>query len=122
MLRTIIANVPISEYVVQYVSTLVRASRPKDPSSPDFVRKMVDWGAGPRAGQCLIWGAKAFAAMDGRLAVSTEDIRRAAAPVLRHRIGCNFAAGSEGVDSVEIVRRLIELVPEPQVPKYETRP
>jgi len=109
---------PISEYVVQYVSTLVRASRPKDPSAPDFVRKMVDWGAGPRAGQCLIWGAKAFAAMDGRYTVGIEDVRHVAVPAMRHRIACNFAAQAEGIDSVGIVKRLIETVPEPEVPKY----
>jgi len=97
---------------------LVRASRPKDQTAPDFVREMVDWGAGPRAGQCLIWGAKAFAAMGGRYTVSLEDIRHMSVPVMRHRIACNFSAQAEGVDSVEIVRRLIEAVPEPQVPKY----
>jgi len=117
-MQRLIANVPISEYVVQYVSTLVRASRPKDPSAPDFVRKMVDWGAGPRAGQCLIWGAKAFAAMDGRYTVGIEDVRHIAVPAMRHRIACNFAAQAEGIDSVGIVKRLIETVPEPEVPKY----
>jgi len=117
-MQKLIANVPVSEYVVDYVSRLVRASRPKDPTAPDFVRKMVDWGAGPRAGQCLIWGAKAFAAMGGRYTVSLEDIRQMAVPVMRHRIACNFAAQAEGIDSVEMVRRLIETVPEPEIPKY----
>lgn len=79
---------------------------------------MVDFGAGPRAGQYLIRGGKAFAAMDGRLTVSLDDVRRVAIPVLRHRIGCNFAASAEGIDSVEIVRRLLKHVPEPDVPKY----
>jgi MoxR-like ATPase len=83
---------------------------------------MVDWGAGPRAGQYLILGGKAFAAMDGRFTVSTEDVRRVAIPVLRHRIGCNFAASAEGVDSVEIVRRLLETVTEPDVEKYARKP
>ena len=117
-MQKLIATVPVSEYVVQYVSRLVRASRPRDPSSPEFIRRMVDWGAGPRGGQCLIWGAKAFAAMDGRYTVSIEDVRHVAVPVLRHRIACNFAAQAEGVDSVEIVRRLIDMVPEPEIPKY----
>ena len=94
-----------------------RRTRPRRTSSS----KMVDWGAGPRAGQYLILGGKAFAAMDGRYTVSTEDIRQVAVPVLRHRIGCNFAAQSEGVDSVEIVQRLLEAVPEPEVPKYGGR-
>ncbi len=117
-MQKLIANVPVSEYVVQYVSRLVRASRPKDPSAPEFVREMVDWGAGPRAGQCLVMGAKALAAMDGRYTVSLDDIRQAAVPTMRHRIVCNFAAQAEGVDSVAIVNRLLEAVPEPEVPKY----
>jgi MoxR-like ATPase len=120
-MQKIIASVPVSEYVVKYVSALVRASRPSDPSAPDFIRKMVDYGAGPRAGQHLLWAGKAFAAMDGRLTVSLDDVRRSAVPVLRHRIGCNFAASAEGVDPVEIVRRLLQHVPEPAVPKYEPR-
>ncbi len=117
-MQRLVSSIPITEYVIKYVAKLVRATRPTDPSAPDFVKKMVDWGAGPRAGQYLIMGGKAFAAMEGRLSVSVEDIRRVAIPVLRHRIGCNFAAGSEGIDSVEITRRLIQAVGEPEVPKY----
>jgi MoxR-like ATPase len=120
-MQKLVTSVPISQYVVKYVSRLVRATRPVDPSAPDFVKTMVDWGAGPRAGIYLILAGKAYAAMDGRFTVSTQDIRDAAVPVLRHRIGCNFAASSEGVDSVEIVRRLIETIGEPEVPKYEQR-
>jgi len=120
-MQKIVLKVPISKYVVKYVAQLVRATRPKDPTAPEFVRQMVDWGAGPRAGQYLILGGKAFAAMDGRYTVSIEDVRKVAVPVLRHRIGCNFAAASEGVDPVEIVRRLIEHVEEPEVPKYEDK-
>jgi len=120
-MQKLVATVPISEFVVKYVTRLVRATRPDDPTAPPFVKTMVNWGAGPRAGQYLIMGAKAFAAMDGRYTVSTADIRYVAVPVLRHRIGCNFAASSEGIDSVEIVRRIIEAVPEPEVPKYEKR-
>ncbi len=117
-MQRLVACVPVSEYVIGYVARLVRATRPTDPSAPDFVKKMVDWGAGPRAGQSLIMGGKAFAAMEGRYAVSIDDIRRVAVPVLRHRIGCNFAAQAEGVDSVEIVRRLLRTVTEPELPKY----
>ncbi len=120
MQRTV-TSVPISEYVVKYCSQLVRASRPSDPTAPDFIRKMVDYGAGPRAGQYLILGGKAFAAMDGRLTVSIEDVRRVAIPVLRHRIACNFAASAEGVDSVQIVKRLLDHVAEPEVPKYTAK-
>jgi MoxR-like ATPase len=118
-MQKLVASVPVSEYVIKYVARIVRATRPNDPTAPDFVQTMVDWGAGPRAGQYLILGGKAFAAMDGRYTVSTEDVRRVATPVLRHRIGCNFAASSEGVDSVEIVRRLLEYVPEPDIAKYD---
>jgi len=120
-MQKLVNTIPISDYVIKYVTKLVRATRPKDPTAPDFVQRMVDWGAGPRAGQYLILGGKAFAAMDGRYTVSTEDIRRVAVPVLRHRIGCNFAAGSEGVDTVEIVNRLIKAIGEPQVAKYAKR-
>ena len=121
-MQKLVASVPVSDYVIKYAARLVRATRPTDGSAPEFVRKMVDWGAGPRAGQYLILGAKAFAAMEGRFTVSTDDIRRVAVPVLRHRIGCNFAAASEGVDSVSIVHRLLQAVPEPDVPKYAARP
>ncbi|HUU58204.1 MAG TPA: MoxR family ATPase, partial [Phycisphaerae bacterium] len=117
-MQKLVAGIPVSEFVVKYAAAVVRATRPKDPTAPDFVKRMVDWGAGPRAGQYLILGGKAFAAMEGRYTVSIADVRRIAVPVLRHRIGCNFAAGSEGVDSVEIVRRLLKSVPEPEVPKY----
>jgi len=117
-MQRIVAGVPVSDFVIKYAARLVRATRPGDETAPDFVKKMVDFGAGPRAGQYLIMGGKAFAAMEGRLTVSTADIRRVAVPVLRHRIGCNFAAGSEGVDSVEIVKRLLQTIPEPDVAKY----
>ncbi len=114
-----VAAVPATDYVVDYAARLARASRPADASAPEFVRKFVDWGAGPRAGQCLIRAGKAFAAMDGRYSVSLEDIRRAAIPALRHRIACNFAAQAHGIDAVEIVRRLLEAVEEPRIPEFE---
>jgi len=104
---------------IGYVARLVRASRPGDASTPKFVKEFVDWGAGPRAGQFLIAGAKAIAAMDGRPAVTLADVRKVAIPVLRHRISTNFQAQAEGIDSVTVVKRLIEAVPEPNVPKYE---
>ena len=80
---------------------------------------MVDWGAGPRAGQHLVLAGKAFAAMSGRVAVSVQDIKNAAVPVLRHRISANFAAQANRVGPVEIIRRLLDEIPEPQVAKYE---
>ncbi len=121
-MQKLIAAIPVTDYVIDYAARLTRASRPVDPSSPDFVKKYVDWGAGPRAGQFLIWGGKAFAAMDGRYNVSLDDVRNVAVPVLRHRIACNFAAQAQGLDSVKIVHKLIETVPEPKLPKYEPAP
>jgi MoxR-like ATPase len=97
----------------------VRATRPQHPESPAFIRKTVEWGAGSRAGLYLIQGAKAFAAMEERPYVSCEDVRRVAIPVLKHRISTNFQAQMEGIDSVKIVRKLLESIEEPKVPKYE---
>lgn len=118
-MQKLIAAIPATDYVIDYALRLTRASRPAEPASPDFVKKFVDWGAGPRAGQSLLWAGKAFAAMDGRYSVSLDDIRLAAIPVLRHRIACNFAAQAQGLDSVRIVRRLIAETPEPTIPMFE---
>jgi MoxR-like ATPase len=121
-MQKLIAAIPATEYVIDYAAAIVRASRPSDATAPDFVKKYVDWGAGPRAGQFLIWAGKAMAAMDARYSVSIADIRKMAIPVLRHRIACNFAAQAAGLDSVKIIQKLIEHVPEPEIPRYETRP
>ena len=104
-------------HVVKYVAQLVRATRPKDASAPKFVRELVDWGAGPRAGQYLILGAKVYAAEDGRPSVSCSDVRSVAVPVLRHRIAANFQAQAQGITSVDIVEQLLKEVKEPEVPK-----
>ncbi len=111
--------IEIGPLTINYVARLVRATRPVDGSAPEFIRELVDWGAGPRAGQYLIHGARALAAMDGRPAVSFDDIRRVAIPVLRHRLSPNFQAQAEGYDTDAIVQRLLEEIPEPAVPKYE---
>ena len=103
---------------INYVARLVRATRPSDVSAPKFVKDLVGWGAGPRAGQFLIAGGKAIAAMDGRPSVSLEDIRRVAIPVLRHRISTNFQAQAEGMTSESIIARLLDEIPEPKIPKY----
>ncbi len=120
-LQKLVYNVAVSEFVVKYVTRLVRATRPADSSAPQFVKDMVDWGAGPRAGQYLILGGKAMAAMDGRFSVSLDDVRKVAGPVLRHRISANFQAQAEGMTTDRLIARLIETVPEPEVPKYEKR-
>jgi len=117
-LQEAVLSVPVSRYVVAYATKLVRATRPADPSAPDLVKEMVDWGAGPRAGQHLILAAKAFAAMNGRAAVAVDDIRAAAVPVLRHRVAANFAAEAAGIDAVGILERLLADVPEPPVQRY----
>src|SRR5437868_6553388 len=95
-LQKLVRSVPVSDFVTEYVVKLVRATRPKDPTAPDFVKRMVDWGAGVRAGQYLVRAGQAFAAMDGRFTVAIDDVRKAAIPVLRHRVGANFQAQAEG--------------------------
>ena len=85
------------------------ATRPADEEAPEFVRKWVRWGAGPRAGQALLLGAKARALLDGRTVVAFEDIEAVALPVLRHRVLVNFQAEADGIDSDEIVRRLLDV-------------
>jgi MoxR-like ATPase len=119
--QKLIRSVPVGEYVIDYVARLVRATRPKDPTAPEFVRKMVDWGAGPRAGQNLILGAKALAAMDNRYSVAIDDIKKVAIPVLRHRISANFQAQAEGKSSEDIIEQLLQTIGDPDVGKYRKR-
>ena len=118
-LQKLVSSVAVSEYIIKYAAMLVRATRPKDDSAPKFVKEWVDWGAGPRAGQFLIHGGKALAAMDARFSVSIEDIQKVAVPVLRHRIATNFQAQAEGTTSEEVVKRLVRELPMPAIPKYE---
>jgi len=118
-LQKLVTSVPISDYAVKYVARLVRATRPGDPKCPPFIKELVDYGAGPRAGQNLILGGKAMAAMDGRFSVSLDDIRKVAVPVLRHRISTNFQAQAEGQSTESIIKRLVAEIREPDVPKYE---
>jgi MoxR-like ATPase len=113
----LVRKTPVSRHVGAYAARLVRATRPDAPDAPDFIKNWVRWGAGPRAGQYLILAAKSHALLQGRLNVSCDDVRSYVLPVLRHRVLCNFAAASEGVDSDEIVRRLVEAVPEPDYAK-----
>ncbi len=117
-LQKLVGSVAVSEYIIKYVATLVRATRPKDESAPEFVQEMVDWGAGPRAGQFLIHGGKALAAMDGRFTVAIEDIQKVAIPVLRHRVSTNFQAQAEGMTTEDVINRLLEVIPVPEIPKY----
>jgi MoxR-like ATPase len=111
--QSLVRQAPVSKHVGAYVTKLVRATRPDAPDAPDFIKNWVRWGAGPRAGQFLLLAAKSNALLNGRLNVSCDDVRAYILPVLRHRVLGNFAAASEGVDSDEIVRRLVAAVPEP---------
>jgi MoxR-like ATPase len=117
-LQKLVHSVAVSEYIVKYVSRLVRATRPKDETAPQFVRDLVDWGAGPRAGQFLINGGKALAAMDGRFSVAIDDVKKIAVPVLRHRLSTNFQAQAEGMTTEDVILRLLKEVKEPEVAKF----
>lgn len=117
-LQKLVRSIAVSEHIVKYVARVVRATRPRDPSAPDFVRELVDWGAGPRAGQFLINGGKALAAMDGRFSVAIEDVQKIAVPVLRHRLSTNFQAQAEGVTNDDLVARVLQAIPEPEIPKF----
>ncbi len=117
--QKLVNSVAVSPYVVKYVASLIRATRPRDESAPAFVKELVDWGAGPRAGQFLIQGGKAIAAMDGRFSVSIDDVRRIAVPVLRHRLSVNFQAQAEGMTNDDVVKRLVGAIPAPVIPKME---
>jgi MoxR-like ATPase len=114
-----ITQIEVAPLMINYIARLVRATRPGDGAAPQFIKELVDWGAGPRAGQYLIQGARAVAAMDGRAAVSFDDVRHVAIPVLRHRLSVNFQAQAEGMASEDIVTRLLQEVPEPSIPKYQ---
>ena len=117
-LQKLVGSVAVSEYIIKYVARLVRATRPKNDTAPDFVRELVDWGAGPRAGQFLIHGGKALAAMDGRFSVAIDDVRKVAVPVLRHRISTNFQAQAEGMTNEDVIERLLKEIPTPDIPKF----
>jgi MoxR-like ATPase len=117
-LQAVVRKVPVSDHVIKYVTRLVGATRPGNPDAPQLTKTYVSTGAGPRAGQYLILAAKATAILEGRIHVSCADIRRAAPPVLRHRILTNFAADSEGLTSLSIVKKLLEEVPEPGAEAY----
>jgi MoxR-like ATPase len=109
-LQKLVRRIPVSEHVVRYAVHLARATRPGPESAP-FVRDWVSWGAGPRAAQYLVLGAKARAALLGRPTPSEDDVRAVIRPVLRHRIIPNFTAEADGVTSLDIVAKLLETVP-----------
>ena len=111
-IQGLVKEVPVSENVVSYAVRLVAASRPGTEHAPDFVTKQLKWGAGSRASQALVLAGKARALLDGRYNVAIEDIKALAMPVLRHRIVTNFHADAEGVTSEDIIKKLLEIIPE----------
>ena len=106
-LQEIVRRLPVGDHVIDFAAALVRATRPKDKEAPEFVREMVAWGAGPRAGIGIISAAKAHAVLRGRFHATTRDVTAVAAPVLRHRVLTTFNAEAAGVTSDEIIRRLL---------------
>jgi len=109
-LHEVVRKVPVAEHVFVYARDLVRATRTDEPDAPRFIKQYVSWGAGPRAGQYLILGAKARAILEGRFHVSTDDVRSIAHPVLRHRMVRTFHADSEGVTADHIIDMLLKHV------------
>ena len=118
LFQNAIQQIEVSSYVISYAAKLVRSTRLSGEDRDKEVSDMLEWGAGPRAGQYLIWGGKAYAAMEGRLHVTCEDIRKSAIPVLRHRISPNFQAQAQGVKSDDIVKIILDKVKEPEIPKF----
>ena len=112
--QQLVRRVPVPESVSRYAVALVRASRPGNGNRLDFIEEYVNWGASPRAAQYLVLAGKARALLHGRFNVSTEDIKALAYPVMRHRILTNFHAESQRITTEEIIRRLLESVPEPE--------
>jgi MoxR-like ATPase len=110
-LTRIVRRVPIADHIARYALRLARQTRTGRDDTPEFIREYVMWGAGPRASQYLVLGAKARAVLHGRHCVSHEDVQAVALPVLRHRIKTTFVADAEGITADEIVRRIMKLVP-----------
>ncbi|MEM7015115.1 MAG: MoxR family ATPase [Verrucomicrobiota bacterium] len=107
-LQDVVRRVPAADHVITYASALARSTRPKQPEAPDFVREMVAWGAGPRAGIYLVLAAKARAILYGRYHATTQDVQHVAYPVLRHRVITTFNAEAAGVTSDDVIKMLID--------------
>ena len=107
----LVRRIPVADHVFDYAAALVRATRPDEPDAPEFVQKLMSWGAGPRASLNLILAGKARAALCGRSHVSTDDVKAVCLPILRHRIIPSFAARSEGMTSDSLIEKLLEEIP-----------
>ncbi len=118
-IQKVVRKLPVSDHVVDYAVSLARATRPKEPGAAEFVNDMLTWGAGPRAAQFLVLGAKAHALLNGRLNVSCDDVRWVAKPVLRHRLFTNFNADAEGIGADRVVEKLLDEVQEATYSKDE---
>ena len=105
--QDLVRRVPVPDHIYTYAAKLVRRTRPVGGSAPDWIKPLVSWGAGPRAVQNLILGAKARAALLGSYMVRLEDVQEVAVPVLTHRLVTTFAAQAEGISAKDIVRRLV---------------
>jgi MoxR-like ATPase len=110
-LQHLVRRIPVADHVFKYALELVRATRPDEPDAPEFVRKLISWGAGPRASLNLILAGKARAALRGRCHVSTDDVQAVCLPILRHRIIPSFAARSEGMNSDSLIEKLLKEIP-----------
>jgi MoxR-like ATPase len=110
--QSLVRRMPVPDHLYEQAVTLVRRTRPDEEGTPDWLKRVVTWGAGPRAVQYLILGAKARAALNGSFLVREEDLEAVAAPVLNHRILTNFTAQSEGLSTRAIIKRLYEEVSE----------
>ncbi len=110
-LQSLVRRVPVTDHVIRYTLAIVRQTRVGEPGVPKFVRDWLAWGAGPRAVQYLVLGAKARALLQGRAHVQTEDVQALALPVLRHRILTNFTAASEGITPDQVIAKILEETP-----------
>jgi MoxR-like ATPase len=110
--QQLVRRVPVADPVIEFAVKLVSATRPKSDNAPDFINDWLEWGAGPRASQYLILGAKTKAILEGRPTPSMEDVKALAKPVLRHRIITTFTAEADGISPDEIVEQLVESIPE----------
>jgi len=110
-LQHTVRRVPINDMLLDYVMRFVRSTRHAQDEAPDFIKRWLLWGAGPRGGQALIMAAKTRAALQGRPEVGVEDLHAMAVPVLRHRIVVNYNAEAEGESADTVIQRLIEAVP-----------
>jgi MoxR-like ATPase len=107
-LQDLVRRIPVSDHVVEYAVNLIRMTRPNEGGAPRYISEWIRWGAGPRAGQYLILGAKTRAALEGRPTPDVEDVRAIAHAVLRHRLVLSFNAEAEGIDAAQVIDKLLD--------------